>query len=125
MKAFLRKKGKKERGSERFKISINDLFAYIDNTLPETEEVEKPTRQTPRLKEKGQGSQDAVARIVTHTKNRNGVKFEVEFMQAFKYDRNQVATKFKMPNKKLTYDELIGYRHGKRLVDEYIKKHNL
>ena len=82
-----------------------------DNKLLEEEEIEKPTRQTPRLKEKGQGSQDAVAGIIGHKKLRNGIiKFNVEFLNAFKYDRNEKPTKMpnKMPNKILTYDELIG-----------------
>ena len=125
MKAFLQPKI--ERGSERFKISIDELFKYMeDNNLLEEEEIEKETRQTPRLKEKGQGSQDAVASIVGHKQERNGIiKFYVEFMEAFKYDKNEKGKKVQMPNKKLTYDELIGYRHGKRKVDAYIKKLNL
>ena len=110
MKAFL--KPKIARGSERFHISIDELFKYMeDNNLLEEEEIEKETRQTPRLKEKGQGSQDAVASIIGHKKERNGiVKFDVEFMEAFKYDRNDKGEKVQMPNKRLTYDELIGYR---------------
>jgi hypothetical protein len=125
MKAFL--KPKIARGSERFHISIDELFKYMeDNNLLEEEEIEKETRQTPRLKEKGQGSQDAVASIIGHKKERNGiVKFDVEFMEAFKYDRNDKGKKVQMPNKRLTYDELIGYRHGKRKADMYIKKHGL
>ena len=129
MKAFLKQKIGSVRGDERFKISISELFKYMeDNKLLEEEEIEKPTRQTPRLKEKGQGSQDAVAGIIGHKKLRNGIiKFNVEFLNAFKYDRNEKPTKLpnKMPNKILTYDELIGYRHGKRKVDEYIKREGL
>lgn len=115
------------RGSERFAVSIEELFKYMtDNNLLKEEEIERSVRRTPRLAEKGQGAQDAVKSIVTHIlpKTRRGVvKYEVEFHESFTYDKNQKATKKKMSNKVLTYDELVGMRHGKKTVDEYNKKH--
>lgn len=113
------------RGSERFAVSIGQLFKYMtDNNLLQEEEIEKSVRRTSRFAEKGQGAQDAVKSIVSHTTTRRGVvKYEVEFHEAFVYDKNQVGTKKKMPNKVLTYDELVGMRHGKKTVDEYNDKH--
>ena len=120
-------KSKVERGTERFAVNITDLFSYmIENNLLREEEIERSVRRTPRLAEKGQGAQDAVKSIVTHIlpKTRRGVvKYEVEFHESFTYDKNQKATKKKIPNKVLTYDELVGMRHGKKTVDEYNKKH--
>jgi len=117
-------KDKIERGTERLKVSIDDLFSYMmEHKLLETKEVEKPTRQTPRLAEKGQASQDAVKAIIGNAKSRRGdIKYTVEFYDAFKYDQYQNATRIKTPNKELTYDELVQMRHGKRLVDEYRKR---
>ena len=80
---------------------------------------QKQVRQTPRLANKNQGSQDAVARIVGHSYTREGVvKYTTEFMEAFAYDTSGKGKKKKMPNRKLTYTELIGMRHGKRLVGQ-------
>jgi hypothetical protein len=116
-----------ERGAERLKVSIDQLFDYMNKEkLLETREIEKATRQTPRLKEKEQASQDSVKAILGHEKSRRGnYKFEASFLDAFKYDSNQVGKKDEMPNRTLTYDELVQMRHGKRLVDAYIKKKKL
>ena len=118
-------KSKIERGTERFAVSVDDLYNYmIEENLLEEKEIEKPVRRTPRLAEKGQAAQDAVKNIISHTKNRRGkITYKVEFHESFKYDKNQKATKVQMPNRILTYDELVGMRHGKRLADEYNAKH--
>ena len=127
MKAHFKAEDKNARGSERFKVGIDDLFNYMmDNKLLDTTETVTNVRRTPRLAEKEQGAQDAVKRIVTHNmpKTRRGhITYEVEFYKSFKYDRNQVATPFQTPNKTLTYDEIVQLRHGSRTVDAYNKKH--
>ena len=122
-------KSKIERGTERFAVSVDDLFNYMmEANLLEEKEIEKTVRRTPRLAEKGQASQDAVKRIITHhlPKTRAGsITYEVEFYDSFKYDKNQKATPVKMPNKTLTFDQLVGMRHGKRVADEYNAKYLL
>ena len=120
-------KSKIERGTERFAVSVDDLFNYMmEENLLEEKEIEKPVRRTPRLAEKGQASQDALKKIISHNlpKTRRGkITYEVEFHESLKYDKDQKATRVKIPNKTLTYDELVGMRHGKRLADEYNAKH--
>jgi len=120
-------KSKIKRGTERFAVSIDELFEYmLDKNLLETKEIEKPVRRTPRLKEKGEATQDAVKAIITHVlpKTRRGdIKFEVEFHKSRIYDSNQNSKMVQMPNKTLTYDELVGMRNGKQLVDKYIDKY--
>jgi hypothetical protein len=127
VKAHFKAIEKRERGSERFKVSIDELFNYmIDNNLLQAPEKETVVRQSPRVAESGQRTQDAVKSIVTHIlpKTRRGViKYEVEFYKARVYDRNQNSKVKQMPNKILTYDQLVGMRDGKQKVDEYNKKH--
>ena len=120
-------KSKVERGAERLKVPLSELFEYLKSQkVLDLEDVENPVRQTPRLASKNQGSQDAVARIVGHSYTREGVvKYTTEFMEAFAYDTSGKGKKKKMPNRKLTYTELIGMRHGKRLVDNYRKETGL
>ena len=127
MKAYFKAIEKNERGSERFKVSIDELFNYmIDNKLLEAPEKETVVRQSPRVVLTGQRTQDAVKSIVTHIlpKTRRGIiKYEVEFYKARVYDRNQNSKVKQMPNKILTFDQLVGMRDGKQKVDEYNKKH--
>ena len=130
MKAHFKAEDKNARGSERFKVGIDDLFNYMmDNRLLGGEDKVTNVRRTPRLAEKGQATQDSVKRIVTHflPKTRRGgqITYEVEFEKSFKYDRNQVALPYKMPNKTLTYDGVVQLRRGSTMVDAYRKKHRL
>ena len=127
VKAHFKAIEKRERGSERFRVSIDELFNYmIDNNLLKAPEKETVVRQSPRVAESGQRTQDAVKSIVTHIlpKTRRGaIKYEVEFYKARVYDRNQNSKVKQMPNKILTFDQLVGMRDGKQKVDEYNKKH--
>jgi len=115
---------RRERGNERIHCTIDELFDYLA-TITNIEDVERKVRQTPRLLEKGQASNDAVDSIIRHEqKTRKGeVKYEVKFMKGFKYDKNDKQIPFQRENKFLTYDEIIQLRHGKQKLDEYIKKH--
>lgn len=117
---------KRARGAERLKVTIDELMEYVTGESVSVEETELGARRTPRLAEKNQGAQDAVKSIKSHTVNRQGdIKFTVEFMESFKYDINQNAKKVQMPDKELTYQQLIAMRHGKRIADAYIKKHSI
>tara|TARA_R110002073_G_scaffold25707_2_gene84873 strand:+ start:6283 stop:6984 length:702 start_codon:yes stop_codon:yes gene_type:complete len=112
---------RRERGEERIHCTIHELFDYLA-TISNIEDVEKKVRQTPRLLEKGQASNEAVDSIVGHEKTRRGVtKYEVHFMKGFKYDKNDKQIPFERENKFLTYDEIIQLRHGKIKIDQYIK----
>ena len=71
---------KRERGRERIHVTIEELFAYLDEHKYIVDE-EKMTRKTPRLVEKQQASNASVKEIVSHTTDRRGnSKYEVEFM---------------------------------------------
>ena len=108
----------RERGDERINININDLFRNLEKVDLITKETEKPVRQSPRLLE--QGSMDSVHKIVGKTILRDkSVKYTVEFKNVVLLDKNEASSRAKLKNKLLTYDELIGMRNGKRLVDEY------
>ena len=94
------------RGEERLNTSIDSIFEYLQKANLIVTETEKPVRETPRLKELNIGSNDAVNKIISSSKLRNGPYiYEVEFKNKTK--------------KKLTYDQLIGMRNGKRIADEY------
>lgn len=119
-------KDKMVRGNERigYGVTIDEIFSYLESNefVSHLEDTERPVRQTPRLKEKNQGANDAVDKIVDHDINRRGdVIFEVQFKETIVYDSNQSSSKKRLPNKKLKYDELIEYRNGKTRVDEYLK----
>ena len=117
---------KRERGRERIHVTIQELFKYLEDNNYLNEDIETATRQTPRLAEKQQGANDAVKKIISHTTNRRGdTLFDVEFLSGLKYDVNQVAKSFTPPNRLLKYEDIIQLRHGKRLVDEYIKNNNI
>ena len=116
---------KRVRGRERIDVSIQDLFKYLeDNKFIVDNEI--ITRKTPRLLEKGQAANEAVKKIINHTKDRRGnLKFEISFMDGFKYDKNEKQIPFTRPNITLSYDEIIEFPRGKTLLDEYIKNNNL
>jgi len=121
---------KKARGSERLEASISDIYEYMkEHNLLNVKEDSNPVRQTPRLKELGQSSTDTVKQILGHNlpKTRSGqIKYTTEFAVSIRYDRNNKPLPAKkMPNKELTYDQLVQLRNGRHLADEYNKKHNL
>ena len=107
----------RERGDERINININDLFRNLEKVDLITE-TEKPIRQSSRLLE--QGSLDTIHKIVGKTILKDkSVKYTVEFKNVVLLDKNEASSRAKLKNKSLTYDELIGFRNGKRLADEY------
>ena len=116
--------GKAERGRERFKISIDKLFEKIEDLgLLKGDEDADATRRSPRILANNQASQDTVKAIKGHKIDSKGnFKFEVEFHQAISYDKQQKASKKKVHNKVLSYNDLVQLREGKRLVDVYLKK---
>ena len=110
------------RGSERMRVPIDELFEYLEEKAS-IEDIEQITRKTPRLVEKGQAANQAVKAILSEAKDRQGnQKFEVEFMGGFKYDTNEKQVAYKQPNRKLTYLEIVQLPRGKILVDEFILK---
>ena len=116
-------KDKAERGQERIGkgVTIDEIFAYLAelNIIDDTEILVK---ESPRLKEKNQGSNDAVDKIEGHEISRRGIiKFDVKFRETIKYDSNQKSTKTKMLNKSLLYEDIIQLRYGKSTIDKYIK----
>ena len=114
---------KRERGRERIHVPIDDLFKYLEeNNYIADDEIE--TRKTPRLAEKEQAANSAVKRIVKETTDRRGnkKKYEIEYMDGFKYDKDDNQKPFKRPNEILTYEEIVQLPRGKKLLDEYIKK---
>jgi hypothetical protein len=126
--AELKKKGATERGRERFRISINDLFDVInDLQILKKDEETGNLKRSERILQKNQASKDTIKAIIGHETNRRGeLKFDVSFYDYISYDTNQKAEQGKkQPNKKLTYKELVQLRDGKRLADAYIKKHKL
>lgn len=117
---------KRERGRERIHVSIEDLFKYLEKNNYIAEDIENVTRKTPRLAEKEQAANVAVKKIVEETTDRKGrKKYEVEFMEGFKYDRNENQVPFKRPNAVFTYEEIVEFPRGKQLLDEFIKQNNI
>lgn len=111
------------RGTERIhNTPLSDIFQYLDERgVKEQLDTERPTRQTPRLQEASIGSNDAVESILSHTINRrNGLIFEVRFKRSRVYDSNQNSRLTRMPDRKMTYDQLILVRNGKQKADEYL-----
>jgi hypothetical protein len=118
--------GKPERGRERFKISIDKLFKKIEDLgLLKGDESAAATKRSPRVLEHNQASKDTVKAILGHKTLGGVLKFEVEFHDYIKYDKNQNAKLTKQAKQYLTYDSLVQLREGKRIVDLYIKKNNL
>ena len=118
--------GKAERGSERFKISIDKLFKKIEDLgLLKGDESAEATKRSPRVLEHNQASKDTVKAILGHKTLGGVLKFETEFHDYIKYDKNQNAKLTKQAKQYLTYDSLVQMREGKLKVDAYIKKHGL
>ena len=114
----------RDRGNERINVPLEKLFKYLEETYDLFDgDTEKETRKTPRLFEKGQAANEAVKKIVGIKTNRRGnEKYEVEFMDGFKYDTNGKQKPYTRPNAILSYDEIIQLPRGKTLLDEFIKE---
>ena len=122
-------KNHKDRGRERFGISLDKLFETLeDMKILETDEDSEATRRSTRLKH---ASQDTVKAIIDHSqRTRNGdIIFTAQMENAIEYDSNQKAKNggkpVQQPDRFVSYKELVKLREGKHLVDLYIKKHNL
>lgn len=120
---------KRERGRERLKVPLETLLEYLRVAKYNTKDTEPliaadtevEVRRTPRLAEKEQAASAAIKRIVREVKGRRGnVKFEVEFMDGFRYDVNQRQVPFKRTNEVLTYDQIVQLPRGKMLLDTFI-----
>jgi len=126
MIAHLKEQGATARGRERFKISINKLFETIDELgILKGDEDSNTIKRSARILENNVASADTVDKIIKHSKTKKGLLFEVSFYEYRKYDKNQNSKIVKQENRTLSYKDLVGLRDGKKLVDEYIKKHNL
>ena len=118
--------GKAERGRERFKISIDNLFKTIEDLgfLNEDEQAEA-TKRSSRVLKQNKASKDTVKAIVVRKIDSQGkLKFEVEFYDYLKPDQDKSlkGKLTKQNNKFMSYDELVQLREGKRLVDAYMKR---
>ena len=118
--------GKAERGRERFKISIDNLFKTIEDLgfLNEDEQAEA-TKRSSRVLKQNKASKDTVKAIVGRKIDSQGkLKFEVEFYDYLKPDQDKSlkGKLTKQNNKFMSYDELVQLREGKRLVDAYMKR---
>ena len=118
--------GKAERGRERFKISIDNLFKTIEDLgfFNEDEQAEA-TKRSSRVLKQNKASKDTVKAIVGRKIDSQGkLKFEVEFYDYLKPDQDKSlkGKLTKQNNKFMSYDELVQLREGKRLVDAYMKR---
>ena len=118
--------GKAERGRERFEISIDKLFKKIEDLgLLKGDESAEATKRSPRVLQHNQASKDTVKAILGHKTLGGVLKFETEFHDYIKYDKNHNSKLTKQAKQYLTYDELVQLREGKLKADAYIKKNNL
>jgi len=124
---MIRHLGTSERGRERFAISIQSLFKALDDlNMLKGDENAPASKRSDRILSKNQASQDTVKGIVSHEKDRRGnLTYNVEFFDALVYDKNEKATTKKQSNKKMTYQQLVTFREGKRLTDIYNKDKNI
>ena len=118
--------GKPERGRERFKISIDNLFKKIEDLgVLQGDEDTLATRRSPRVLAQNKASRDTVKKILGHKIDTKGnLTFKVEFYDYLNpdQDKNKKGTLTKQDQKYLSYNELVQLREGKRLVDVYMKK---
>ena len=124
---MIRHLGKAERGRERFATSIQSLFkAFEDLNVLKGDESAVASKRSDRILKKNQASQDTVKSIAGHEIDRRGnLTYNVEFFDALVYDKNEKAIIKKQANKKMTYQQLIEFREGKRLTDIYNKDKNI
>lgn len=121
--AELKKRGATERGRERFRMSIEKIFEVLDELkLLKGDEETGNLKRSDRILEKNQASKDTVKAILGHKTLGGMLKFETEFHDYLKYDKNQNAKTTKQAKQFLTYDQLVSKRDGKLKVDVYIKK---
>lgn len=121
--AELKKRGATERGRERFRMSIEKIFEVLDELkLLKGDEETGNLKRSDRILEKNQASKDTVKAILGHKTLGGMLKFETEFHDYLKYDKNQNAKPTKQAKQFLTYDQLVSKRDGKLKVDVYIKK---
>lgn len=115
--------GKSERGRERFKISIDQLFKKIEDLgLLKGDEDAQATKRSSRVLSQNKASKDTVKKILGYKTLGGVLKFETEFYDYIKYDKNQNAKLTKQAKQYLTYEQLTQLREGKRLVDAYMKR---
>ena len=128
---LIRSLGKAERGRERFEISIDKLFKKIEDLgLMKGDESAEATKRSPRVLQHNQASKDTVKAILGHKTLGGVLKFEVEFHDYLKYDKNHDYLKYdknqnakltKQAKQYLTYDQLVQLREGKLKADMYVK----
>ena len=109
------------RGNERFDVSLDVIFDYLEERGV-NEDTERPVRQTPRVQESNIGSNDAVEEILGHKLSKKlGISFLVRFKKSRMYASDETSKLGRRPNKYMYYDDIIQLRNGKTLLDEYIK----
>ena len=108
-------------------MSIENIFKVLEDLkLLKGDEETGNLKRSERILEMNQASKDTIKRIVGHDVDRGKkLKFEVEFYDYIHYDKNEKAEDKprKQPNRKLTYEQLVQLREGKKIANEYIKKH--
>ena len=129
MIAELKKRGATERGRERFRMSIENIFKVLEDLklLKGDEEIGN-LKRSERILQLNQASKDTIKAIIGHKKGRNGkITFEVEFYDYIHYDKNEKAEDKPrtQPNRNLTYEQLVQMRDGKLKANDYIKKHGI
>jgi hypothetical protein len=90
-----------------------------------THESAEATKRPPRVLQHNQASKDTVKAILGHKTLGGVLKFETEFHDYIKYDKNHNSKLTKQAKQYLTYDQLVQLREGKLKADAYIKKNNL
>ena len=129
MIAELKKRGATERGRERFRMSIENIFKVLEDLkLLKGDEETGNLKRSERILQLNQASKDTIKAIIGHKKGRNGkITFEVEFYDYIHYDKNEKAEDKPrtQPNRNLTYEQLVQMRDGKLKANDYIKKHGI